>query len=154
MKTVTQTLVLVATLTLSSLAYGGDYRYTCKSADGSIVMNRDSAVVLEKDKQTKQSEMTILTHDASLGPSKGDIVKFSSEVSGAFGELKVTAISAKKTIASETGVCPDGSKNGLGFSTEAFSIRVQTNLIDNESKSIVLSCVETAYWAGRCQFED
>ena len=68
------------------------------------------------------------------------------------GELKITNISDKKIIAEDSGgECKDG--HTPGFSTDSYEVQGQISLFNNKKVSINLSCIESAYWSGNCNFD-
>lgn len=152
-------IITIATMVLSLgfalSAQAGNWKYTCKSADGTIALTRDKLVMFEKDESTKQYDLSILVNlDTNTEIDKGTTISFA----GAYGEqklgdLKITNTTTTKTIAEDDGgTCKGG--HPPGFSTEAFKATGVLSLYGQTGKKIELSCVNSYYWSGTCDFDE
>lgn len=147
-------LLIAISIGITASAHAGNMKFTCKNADSSIVITRDSLVLLETDSATKQSELTILNNlTVNTMPDKNEVIHFSKlNNNQKIGELKITNISDKKIIAEDSGgECKDG--HTPGFSTDSYEVQGQISLFNNKKVSINLSCIESAYWSGNCNFD-
>jgi hypothetical protein len=143
--------VIAMILGLSISAQAGDMKFTCKNADGSILITRSKLVLLSKD-DTQQYNLTVLNNlSFNTMPEKNEVMEFESESNDGniVGELKITSVSRRKIIANDDGrECYGG--HGPGFSTEAYKVRGRFSTFGEKAKTVELSCVESSYWSGNC----
>ena len=137
-------------------AQAGKMLFTCKNADGSILITRDKVVLLEKDAYTKQPNLIItnnLTANTMPSTSKDEIIEFGDEGNdGKLGSLKISDISQEKLIAKDDGGnCKGG--HGPGFTSEAYKVKGQFYLYGEKAKKVELSCIESSSWSGNCEFD-
>ena len=147
--------VMALTVGLSLTAQAGNIKFTCKNADGSMLITRDRLVLLTKD-DTKQYDLTVLNNLTSeTMPGQNEVIEFESEYNDGkkVGDLKISAISKSRTIAGDDGGTCNGG-HGPGFSTKAYKIRGQFSIFGGKAKTVELSCVESSYWSGNCSFDE
>jgi hypothetical protein len=136
-------------------AQAGNMKFTCKNADGSILITRDKLVLLQKDVYFEQTDLVVLNNlTNNIMPTTEEVIQFESENNDGkkVGDLKISTILNRKQIAGNDGETCEGG-HGPGFSTETYKARGQLSVFGNKAKTVELSCVESYYWAGNCVFD-
>lgn len=155
MKKLIMSLSMVAFYLISFSAHAGNLKFTCKNANGSILITRDKLVLLTKD-EAEQYDLEVLNnHSVNTMPNKNEIIRFESETNEEklAGQLRITAVSSRKTIASDGNEKCNGGHEA-GFSTESYKIKGQISMNDGKEKTVRLTCVESSYWSGTCKYNE
>lgn len=140
--------VLMLTCMTSFAAQAGNMKFTCKSADGTLIITRDQLVFLRED-ESKQYDLLLLDNsDPNVFPNSGEKLFF-SQAGKPVGQLEVRSLSARQTLKADDGE-PCRGGHTPGYLTESYQISAELGLF-NQKTQVQLSCVESSYWHGNCR---
>lgn len=135
-----------------SLAAHADRTYLCSNADHSIMLTRESLILVKKESgQQFVRQLKNLSADSSL--LKNEIFNFTDTADWQHSvfQLKITAsTTAKKVSRLGSNTCDQGT--APGFETTSNNITAILAL-PNGPQTVELSCLETSSWSGGCYSE-
>jgi hypothetical protein len=142
--------VIFTCLILSlSLAAHAHRTYLCSNADHSIMLTRDSLVIVKKNAGEQfVLQLKNLSMDSSLFKNEVFNLTDTGDWQHRISQLKITASSTAKQVSSlGSETCDQGT--APGFQTLANNITAVLSL-PNEQRTVELACLETSSWSGGC----
>lgn len=134
--------VVLLTLILSTTVQAGDVTqmFTCKNADGSIIVTEKRMFLLQEDAIKSLHVHTFKANSKDM-PAKGVVLNFSSEME----EMRKTDYLLIKEIVGRKTIFRHIDKGGFGsdYRTESYIAKAELALAGENSEVVTLNCIQS-----------